>query len=131
DSGLCVDALEGEPGVRSKRFSGRSNLRGQALDDANNAHLLQRLQHVAVPDRTARYVCVIALVTPWSEEVFRGTVEGAILESPRGEGGFGYDPLFYVPHLDATFAEVPADTKNHHSHRGDAFRSALPALRAL
>lgn len=131
DSGISVDALGGEPGVRSKRFSGRADLEGQALDDANNELLLERLRDIPDRDRTARYVCVLALVTPDREEIFRGTVEGTILRAPRGGGGFGYDPLFYLPFLEATFAELQPETKNRHSHRGDALRSALPALRAL
>lgn len=131
DSGLCVDALDGEPGVHSKRFSGRPDLDGQALDDANNELLQERLRGLPTDERTARYVCVLALVTPAGEEIFRGTVEGVIVDAPRGRGGFGYDPYFYVPFLEATFAEVPPEVKNLHSHRGDAFRSARAALQAL
>lgn len=131
DSGLCVDALDGEPGVRSKRFSGRADLEGRSLDEANNELLLHRLGDVPDSARRARYVCVLALVTPSGEEIFRGTAEGMILREPRGEGGFGYDPLLFLPFLESTFAEVSAETKNRHSHRGDAVRSALPALRTL
>lgn len=131
DSGLSVDALAGAPGVRSKRFSGRTDIDGVDLDLANNALLLRQLAGVPDAERTARYVCALALVSPAREELFRGTVEGRILCSPRGEGGFGYDPLFYLPALSATFAEIPSEAKNQHSHRGDAIRAALPSLRLL
>lgn len=132
DSGLCVDALGGAPGVYSKRFSGRQELAGTPLDLANNAHLLEALQGIPRERRTAHYVCVLALVHPSGRhELFRGTVDGVILEEPRGRGGFGYDPLFFVPSLSATFAEVPADEKNQISHRARALEAALPALHKL
>jgi XTP/dITP diphosphohydrolase len=131
DSGLCVDALGGDPGVRSKRFSGRTDLTGLELDRANNQRLLEALE-TREADRTARFVCVIALVHSNSDEaLFRGTVAGAILSGPRGENGFGYDPLFYIPSLDATLAELPAEIKNRISHRRRALDSAIPHLRKL
>ncbi len=131
DSGLCVDALGGAPGVLSKRFSGRPGLSGQALDDANNHHLLEMLATKDGP-RTARYVCVIAAMAPdGSATMFRGTVEGIITQAPLGEGGFGYDPLFMLPSLDATFGELPAEVKNRLSHRFDAVRQAIPWLESL
>jgi XTP/dITP diphosphohydrolase len=131
DSGLCVDALDGGPGVRTKRFSGRTDLSGLDLDRANNQHLLDVLAGCPAP-RTARYVCAIALVTcDGQERVFRGTLEGEILDSPRGTGGFGYDPLFYVPELKAALAEVDAEVKNRISHRSEAVRRALPELRRI
>lgn len=131
DSGLCVDALGGAPGVFSKRFSGRSDLAGQALDDANNLRLLESLAAMDGP-RTARYVCVIAAKAPdGSETIFRGTVEGSITEAPVGEGGFGYDPLFMVPSLGATFGQLPPEEKNCLSHRFDALRQAIPWLESL
>ncbi len=131
DSGLSVDALGGAPGVRSKRFSERIDLSGIDLDRANNALLLQKLDGLPEKERSAQYVCALALVSPAGEEIFRGTVDGRILTAPRGDGGFGYDPLFYLPFLDRTFAEVPGEIKNRHSHRGDAIRTALPAIRRL
>ncbi len=129
DSGLCVDALDGAPGVRSKRFSGRTDLRGAELDQANNSLLLQLLADRPMEERTARYVCVIAVVDPAGrEEVFRGTCEGIILPASRGSGGFGYDPLFYLPEEQVTFGELPPERKNELSHRGRALRAAREAL---
>ena len=131
DSGLCVDALGGGPGIFSKRFSGEP-LSGIDLDLANNRRLLHELGEVPDPQRTAHYVCVVALVTPeGDEDLFRGTVDGTILRTPRGDGGFGYDPLFYLPSLEATFAEVAPETKNQISHRARALQAALPRLRQL
>lgn len=125
DSGLSVDALEGAPGVWSKRFSGRSELRGAELDRANNRALLERLEGVPEERRTARYVCVAAVVLPdGTERLFRGECEGVILPAARGEGGFGYDPLFLVPEAGRTFGELDAEEKNRRSHRGKAFRAA-------
>jgi XTP/dITP diphosphohydrolase len=125
DSGLCVDALGGAPGVRSKRFSGRSDLRGIELDRANNALLLKRLAGVPDADRTGRYVCAAALVLPGGRErVSIGTCEGVILVHSRGSGGFGYDPLFLVPEAGATFGELSPADKDRLSHRGRAVRAA-------
>lgn len=130
DSGLCVDALGGGPGVRSKRFSGRTDLRGDALDRVNNEHLLHLLRNVPDPERTARYVCAAALVLPDGEEaVFLGECEGVILPGPRGTGGFGYDPLFFIPSERATFGELPAWRKHQLSHRARAMERAGRALR--
>jgi XTP/dITP diphosphohydrolase len=129
DSGLAVDALGGAPGVWSKRFSGRSDLRGPALDQANNAALLERLSGMPDAERTARYVCVVALVLPdGREQLFRGECEGVILPAPRGAGGFGYDPLFYLPEEGGTFGELPPERKNELSHRGRAVRAAASWL---
>jgi XTP/dITP diphosphohydrolase len=131
DSGLCVDALGGAPGVLSKRFSGRSDLSGDQLDQANNEKLLADLHDVPPDRRTAHYVCVVAFVTPQgTEDLFRGTVDGLILEARRGSGGFGYDPLFFVPDLNATFAEVLPEFKNRLSHRARALDEAIPRLRS-
>ena len=121
DSGLEVEALGGRPGVRSKRWSGRVDLAGQALDDANNQRLLQALEGSA--DRRARYVCVAALVDGSREETFCGTTSGVILGSPRGSGGFGYDPFFLSDELGVTFAEASVVEKERVSHRGRAFRA--------
>ncbi len=130
DSGLRVDALGGQPGVRTKRFSGRADLTGAALDLANNERLLEALEGMPTPDRSARYVCCAAAAWPDGRAVAAtGTVAGSIATAPGGEGGFGYDPLFHVPELDARFAEVPAAAKNSISHRARAFR-AVAALMA-
>jgi len=130
DSGLCVDAMDGAPGVRSKRFSGREDLAGPALHSANNALLLELLRGVPEERRRARFVCALALVdADGTEHVFRGECAGVILENPRGEGGFGYDPLFFVPAEDASMAELSPDRKNALSHRAAAVRAALPTLR--
>jgi XTP/dITP diphosphohydrolase len=122
DSGLEVDALGGAPGVHSARFSGP-----HATDQANNLLLLEMLRGVA--NRTARFVCVIALVEGERlRGVFHGTVAGVILDQPRGSAGFGYDPLFYSPALGRTFGEASAEGKFSLSHRGQALRAMLAAL---
>jgi XTP/dITP diphosphohydrolase len=122
DSGLEVDALGGAPGVHSARFAGP-----HSTDQANNRLLLEKLRGVA--NRTARFVCVIALVEGQRlHGVFRGAVAGVILEEPRGSSGFGYDPLFYCPALGLTFGEASAGGKFSLSHRGRAFRAMLSAL---
>ena len=129
DSGLRVDALDGDPGVHTKRFSGRTDLQGQALDDANNALLLDRLSGVAEEERGARYVCCAAVAWPDGRSLgAAGTVRGRIATEPRGTGGFGYDPLFHVPRLGARFAEVSPEAKNAISHRSRAFRALAAAL---
>ncbi len=128
DSGLRVDALDGEPGVHTKRFSGREDLEGEPLDRANNELLLEKLKGVPEAERGARYVCCAAVAWPDGRAVTAvGTVAGRIAEAPRGAGGFGYDPIFHVPELGARFAEVPPEVKNGMSHRARAFR-ALAAL---
>ena len=127
DSGLEVLSLGGRPGVRSKRWSGRTDLSGLALDRANNLHLLDALQ--GVEDRRARYVCVAAFVAGDRELSFRGEVEGTILRAPRGAGGFGYDPYFLSDELGMTFAEASIEEKERVSHRGRAFRALIAALR--
>ncbi len=125
DSGLAVDALGGAPGVRSRRFAPGPPLRGRAQDDANNRHLLDRLSGVQEEERTARYVCVAALAGPGvGERTFRGECQGVILDTPRGEGGFGYDPLFFLPAEGRTFGELDPARKNALSHRGRAMRAA-------
>lgn len=124
DSGIVVHALAGEPGVRSKRYSGRSDLSGQALDDANNALLLDRLRDVPDERRGAHYVCAAALVGSGGGSVIGiGTCRGRILREPAGSGGFGYDPLFLIPDFGRSFGELPADVKHSVSHRGRAFRA--------
>ena len=127
DSGIEVVALGGRPGVHSKRFSGREDLRGQALDDANNARLQRELEPHA--DRRARYVCVAAFVgVDGTEIVRRGETEGVMLKAPRGSGGFGYDPWFQSNELGRTFAEAAVSEKERVSHRGRAFRALVDAL---
>jgi XTP/dITP diphosphohydrolase len=135
DSGLCVDALHGEPGVYSKRWSGRLDLPGKSLDLANNAKLVARMNEVryARPSEftdSARYVCVAAFIDPAGEIARRGEIEGRILREPRGRGGFGYDPYFEAPDLGGTFAEAAIEKTARRSHRSRAFRALLNALRA-
>jgi XTP/dITP diphosphohydrolase len=126
DSGLVVMALDGRPGVLSKRWSGRTDLSGQALDDENNRLLVRSLQNAQ--DRRASYVCAAAFVDDEREFVCRGEVHGRILEAPRGNGGFGYDPYFFSTELGRTFAEVSGAEKAQVSHRGRAFRALVERL---
>jgi XTP/dITP diphosphohydrolase len=126
DSGLEVDALGGQPGVRSKRWSGRMDLRGAELDEANNRALLQSIE--GVPDPSARYVCVAAFVAVGQELIARGETRGTIVRTRRGDGGFGYDPYFLSAELERTFAEVSAAEKERVSHRGRAFRELLARI---
>lgn len=129
DSGLCVDALDGRPGVRSRRFAAVDEARGERQDEANNRHLLALLADVPDERRTAHYVCAAAAAWPDGRELVRtGTCDGAILRAPRGTGGFGYDPLFWVEGEGQTFGELPPDRKNALSHRGRAVRALLGAL---
>ena len=123
DSGLEVLALGNAPGVHSKRWSQRADLSGQALDDANNALLLERLGDRT--DRRARYVCAAAYRDDESEIVERGESTGRITLAPRGSGGFGYDPWFESDELGRTFAEVTLEAKMGVSHRGRAFAKLL------
>ena len=121
DSGLVVDALSGEPGVRSARYAGEN-----ATDAANNARLLRELADVPPEKRAARFVCVMAAVSPRGEEmVVRGEWEGRVADEARGEGGFGYDPLFVDPADGRHAAELPREEKNRRSHRGAAMRALL------
>jgi XTP/dITP diphosphohydrolase len=136
DSGLEVDALHGAPGVRSARFAADSGLvdspdANDNTDVWNNMILLQRLAAVTTERRTARYKCVLVVACD-SQPLYQaeGTVEGAILEAPRGTGGFGYDPLFYLPELDRTMAEIDMKTKLSLSHRGRAIVQLLALLPA-
>jgi XTP/dITP diphosphohydrolase len=125
DSGIEVDALDGAPGVRSARFA------GDPCDDArNNARLLEALRGVPADRRTARYRCAAAFVTPEGGELVRsGTCEGRVLEAPRGSGGFGYDPLFFIEAKGRTMAEISEEEKNTLSHRAAAFRALAALLR--
>lgn len=128
DSGLCVDALGGHPGVRSKRWSGRSDLSGQALDDANNAMLQEALAPRLA--RGAAYVCAAAFVDGDVELVRRGETRGEIVHVACGSGGFGYDPFFRSDELGRTFAEVSREEKAAVSHRARAVRGILEALKS-
>lgn len=125
DSGLEVDALDGRPGVHSKRFApAADDLDGEARDQANNEHLLKLLGDLPLANRTGRYVCVAALVGHDDEPaLFRGEAEGLILGRAQGRGGFGYDPLFYDQGLGRTFGEISRQEKSRRSHRGAAFRA--------
>jgi len=123
DSGLEVDALNGQPGVHSARYAG-----DHATDAANNALLLERLR--GVENRTARFVCVIALVHDGTlVKTFRGAVEGRIIDEARGSGGFGYDPLFYCPTFGCTFGEAAIEQKMQVSHRAQALAAMFTCLR--
>lgn len=128
DSGLVVDALGGAPGVRSRRWSGRDDLSGPALDAANNARLLSALEGAASMD--AGFVCAAAWVGPGRELVRRGEVRGRIVREGRGSAGFGYDPHFWSPELGRTFGESAREAKAGVSHRARAVRSLLAALDA-
>ena len=124
DSGLEVDALNGAPGVRTKRFAPGDDLDGEERDLANNAHLLNLLKGKGPNLRGARYVCVAALASGREEvETFRGEAPGIVLENPRGGGGFGYDPIILDEASGKSFAELTAEEKNSRSHRGRAFRA--------
>lgn len=126
DSGLEVAALGGRPGVHTKRWSGRTDLHGRALDEANNAALLAALD--GVTDRRARYVCVAVYADGSETHRASGETAGVILHGPRGNGGFGYDPLFESAELGVTFAEADAEEKARVSHRGRAVRALLADL---
>ncbi|MDX6461919.1 MAG: XTP/dITP diphosphohydrolase [Acidobacteriaceae bacterium] len=130
DSGLEVDFLQGAPGVRSARFAADTGFREANTPDANNnLFLLQQLGGVADSERGARYRCALAVAQDGVPVIVaEGAVEGRILSAPRGNGGFGYDPLFYVPALDRTMAEIDDQARWTHSHRGEAFRALLEVL---
>lgn len=132
DSGLSVDALDGEPGVYSARYAARCNFAGDHDDEGNNQCLLFNLQNVPDDARTGAYVCAIACVFPDGREFcVRGEARGRILREYRGNGGFGYDPLFYFDQFGKTFAEVSAAEKHSVSHRGAAIRNFTKKLKEL
>jgi len=134
DSGLEVDALSGAPGVRSARFAADAGLvdspdANDNTDVWNNMLLLQRMAGIPAPLRSARYRCVLACAKNGAlYQTAEGFVEGIILDAPRGTGGFGYDPLFYLPQLDKTMAEIDIETKLGLSHRGRALAELLSIL---
>jgi XTP/dITP diphosphohydrolase len=127
DSGLEVDALGGAPGVWSARYAGEPS-----DDGRNNARLLEALAGVPEAQRTARFRCVATFVDPAGvvELAAPGVCEGVVLTAPRGSGGFGYDPLFWISHLGKTMAELELEQKNRISHRAAAFRALAAAMRA-
>ena len=135
DSGLEVDALNGAPGVRSARFAADMGLvdspdANDNTDVWNNMVLLQRMAGVPAERRTGRYRCVLACARDGElVHTAEGSVEGMVLEAPRGTGGFGYDPLFYLPELEQTMAEIDLETKLTLSHRGRAMAALLEKLR--
>jgi len=127
DSGLEVDALGGAPGIYSARYAGPG-----ASDEDRYRKLLSELGECPFEDRTARFRCAVAIAQPNGQvDVAEGTCEGVIAFEPRGENGFGYDPVFYMPEHDRTMAQLPAATKNQISHRARAFQAARPLLDAL
>jgi|SRR5580704_5438261 XTP/dITP diphosphohydrolase len=128
DSGLEIDALKGAPGVHSARYAADQPAEAEANTDdaANNKRVLRELTGIPSAQRTGRFVCVLAAAREGKTlATFRGTAEGIILDAPRGTNGFGYDPLFYFPSIQKTFAELSAEEKSKYSHRGAAFREFL------
>jgi XTP/dITP diphosphohydrolase len=134
DSGLVVDALDGAPGVKSARFSG-DKLEGDErtlIDHRNIAKVLELLKDTPKEQRTARFVCSLCLAS--SEKVLietEGALEGLITDKEMGQNGFGYDPVFFVPHLNKTVGQLTAEEKNAISHRGNAIRKLIPVLEKL
>jgi XTP/dITP diphosphohydrolase len=127
DSGLEVDALGGEPGRLSARYAGEGASDGDRVN-----YLLSRLKGVPWPERSARFRCVIAIATPDGElELCSGECRGIITFEPKGKHGFGYDPVFFLPQLDKTMAELPLEIKNQVSHRGQAARKVSQVLERL
>jgi XTP/dITP diphosphohydrolase len=127
DSGLCVDALGGKPGVFSARYGGED-----ASDEQKCLRILEEMKDVPDDRRTARFVCVLALATPEREQhFFRGFCEGRITHELRGSGGFGYDPIFFYADAGCTFAEMSRDAKNQVSHRGKALQLFFAYLNIL
>lgn len=124
DSGLVVESLHGQPGVHSARYAGPG-----AKDADNNRKLLLEMQDVADEERGAAFCCVMALCLPAEPvHLFAGRVSGQILRAEQGDGGFGYDPLFWLPEQSCTMAELPLDIKNDISHRGQALRQVVVFL---
>jgi XTP/dITP diphosphohydrolase len=131
DSGLVIDALGGAPGVKSSRFSGEKSPgeNGNLIDHRNIAKVLELMKNVPVEKRTAKFVCCLCLASP--EKVLietQGSLQGLIIDKEIGENGFGYDPVFFVPSLNKTVAQMTADEKNAISHRGNAIRTLKPLL---
>jgi XTP/dITP diphosphohydrolase len=132
DSGLVIDALEGGPGIESARFCGEKSEDRRLIDHKNITKVLELLEGLPTEKRTARFVCSLCLASP--EEILietQGTLEGLITEKEIGENGFGYDPIFFVPHLNKTVAQLSPEEKNAISHRGNAIRKLKPLLNKL
>jgi XTP/dITP diphosphohydrolase len=128
DSGLCVDALDGAPGIHSRRFAPPEFRAELAEDEANNRWLLELLQEIPDERRGAHYRCALALVDERRSLLVNGSVHGRISTGPRGRNGFGYDPLFVPAGGEATFGELPPEVKAERSHRADAIRRLRPWL---
>ena len=125
DSGLCVDALNGQPGIYSARWAGQG-----ATDESNLDLVLEQIRDVEPARRTAHFACAAALVLPSGKEyVVQGQVNGVLLTQRRGVGGFGYDPIFLPDGFDITTAEMTSDQKDAISHRGQAMRALVPLIR--
>ena len=132
DSGLVIDSLGGSPGVKSARFSGEKTEDRALLDHKNMTKVLKLLEGVPKEKRTARFVCCLCLASPVKILIqTQGTLEGFITEKEVGENGFGYDPIFFVPHLNKTVAQLSREEKNAISHRGNAIRRLKPLLNKL
>ena len=133
DSGLCVDALGGAPGIYSARFAEAPNPGSLEADEANNQKLLRELANVPTEKRTAHYVCAVALADPTGRirVATEGRCGGRILREYLGTNGFGYDPMFLVPEYHKTFGELDPAVKRHISHRAKAFESAIPRILRL
>jgi len=134
DSGLCVDALNGMPGVLSARWAGAAQADASARDRANNELLLAQLADVPEERRTAQFVCAVVFARPLAEQVVEesaeGVMTGRVIRETRGNGGFGYDVVFCADGYDVTTAELPQDEKDAISHRGRALRSIAPLVAA-
>ncbi len=132
DSGLVIDALGGQPGVKSARFSGAKDKERTLMDHKNIAKVLKLLGGVPKEKRTAKFVCCLCLASP--DKVLietQGSLEGVIIDREMGSNGFGYDPIFFVPKLNKTVAQMDANEKNAISHRGNAIRKFRPLLKEL
>lgn len=126
DSGLEIDTLDGKPGVLSARYA-------EGTDEDRYRKVLEEMKDVPDEERTARFKCVIAVYNPENQEVrtFEGKVEGVILREPKGDKGFGYDPIFYVPEIRKTLAEIELNDKNLIDHRGRALEKSKPYLKEI
>jgi XTP/dITP diphosphohydrolase len=133
DSGLCVDALGGAPGIYSARYADASVPGTLEADEANNQKLLRELAAIPSEQRTAHYVCAVALSDPSGQIVVatEGRCSGRILREYHGSNGFGYDPMFFVPEFHKTFGELAPSVKRHISHRAKAFERAIPRILRL
>jgi XTP/dITP diphosphohydrolase len=145
DSGLVVDAIDGQPGVKSARFAGVKDKDRKVIDHKNIEKLLALLKNTPKAKRSARFVCCLCLASPPEPEKksggraspekvlieTRGELEGIIIDEPAGENGFGYDPIFFVPKLNRTVAKLDSDEKNASSHRGNAIKKLKPLLKKL